>query len=83
MIKKRIVDCMVEVFGVPVASINETTSQKSLEEWDSLHHLNLIVELEMVFDVSFEPEEIAQMITFSEVLAMIERKMNNAAVQPE
>jgi acyl carrier protein len=83
MIKKRTIECMVRVFDVPAESINETTSQKNLDKWDSLNHLNLMIELEEEFDISFEPEEIAQMITFLEIVAMIERKMDDAAVQPE
>lgn len=42
-------------------SINENTTQKNCPTWDSLHHLNVAVELEDAFDVSLEPEEIAEM----------------------
>lgn len=41
--------------------VNEDISQRSCVQWDSLNHLNLIVELEEVFEVSFEPEDIAEM----------------------
>lgn len=41
--------------------IGDGTSQENCAAWDSLHHLNLIIELEVEFDVSFEPEEIAAM----------------------
>ena len=41
-------------------------------KWDSLNHLNLIVELEDEFNVSFEPEDIAEMKS----LDIIETKLN-------
>ena len=40
-----------------------------------MNHLNLIVELEMEFGISFEPEEIAKMQTFDEVVGIIKSKV--------
>lgn len=48
-------------------TVNETCSQSNCEKWDSLHHINLISELEDEFDVEFEPEEIAEMRDFTSV----------------
>ena len=44
-----------------INDLDATCSQTTCEAWDSLHHLNLVVELEDAFDVTFEPEEIAAM----------------------
>lgn len=55
--------------------VDENTSQKNCSQWDSLHHLNLIIELEMEFDVSFEPEEIAEMKSVSEIEAKLKFKL--------
>jgi acyl carrier protein len=52
--------------------VMEDISQKTCETWDSLHHLSLIIELEMEFNVSFEPEDIAEMKSLDD----IERKLN-------
>lgn len=67
--KKRIIESVSQVLNI---AADENTSQKTCAEWDSLRHLNLIVELEMEFDVSFEPEEIAQMTS----VVSIERVLN-------
>lgn len=56
-------------------NIDENTNQCNCEKWDSLHHLNLIVELEDEFDVEFEPEEIAEMKSFDAVKRMLESKL--------
>ena len=47
--------------------VNDETNQQNCEMWDSLHHLNLVVELEMEFDVSFEPEEIGTMTSLKKI----------------
>ena len=51
--------------------LNSDCSQKNCENWDSLHHLNLIVSLEEEFEMEFEPEEIAKMTDFNAVKNMI------------
>ena len=55
-------------------AIDTATDQHNCDKWDSLHHLNLIVELEDAFDMEFEPEEIAEMKSFEAVKKAIESK---------
>ena len=53
---------IVEIISQTLAiEINANTSQSTCEQWDSLRHLNIIIALEDAFDLSFEPEEIADM----------------------
>jgi acyl carrier protein len=58
------------------ADVNDNTSQDNCASWDSLHHLNLIIELEEEFDVSFEPEEIAKMKSIDVIERMIKSKIS-------
>lgn len=55
--------------------VTNETSQSNCDAWDSLHHLNFIVELEMEFDISLEPEEIAEMKSLAKVEEIIKSKM--------
>lgn len=55
-------------------TIDKTTSTENCEAWDSMAQLNLIVELEAEFNVSFEPEEIAEMISFDAIKNMLVKK---------
>ena len=63
--KEKIVEIMKRVFQVE--TLPENPSQANVEPWDSLRHLNLIIELEMEFDTEFEPEQIAQMKSLQEI----------------
>ncbi|UKI43864.1 MAG: acyl carrier protein [Porphyromonadaceae bacterium] len=49
--------------------------KKPAKNWDSLHHLMLISELEDAFGVEFDPEEMAEMKTFAQVKSTLESKM--------
>ncbi|MCX6272522.1 MAG: acyl carrier protein [Bacteroidetes bacterium] len=55
--------------------IPDDISQKNCQNWDSLRHLNLIVELETEFDVSIEPEEIAEMKTLQDIVRILQSKL--------
>jgi len=69
--KQKIKEIAAQVFETQV---NDDTNQDNCENWDSLRHLNFIIELETEFDVSFEPEEIAAMTSLSIVESMIQQK---------
>lgn len=71
--EERIIEIMRQVFNTE--DISAATDQNNCEKWDSLHHLNLIVELENEFEVEFEPEEIADMKSFSAVKKIIGAKI--------
>jgi acyl carrier protein len=70
--KERIKKTVSQVLKTDV---DDNTSQYNCASWDSLHHLNLIIELEVEFDVSFEPEEIAQMKSINAIEQMIKTKI--------
>lgn len=70
--EEQIIAIMKRVFHTE--EVTPATSQSNCEKWDSLHHLDLIVELEDAFDMEFEPEEIAEMKNFEAVRKMIESK---------
>lgn len=72
--EQKIREIMAEVFEVPVDQLKGSFTQHDIENWDSLHHLNLIVELESAFDVSYEPEEIGEMNTFEKIVSTTKRK---------
>ncbi len=69
--REKIINIVSRVFEIEV---NKNTDQKNCAAWDSLRHLNLIIELEDEFNISFEPEEIAQMKSILEIENIILKK---------
>ena len=72
--KDQIRKIMADVFQVDESQLKENFTQEEVTNWDSLRHLNLIVELEEAFNVSYEPEEIAEMTSFEKVLELTQIK---------
>jgi acyl carrier protein len=69
---QQILEILKRVFKLD--TVDNTCSQATCDKWDSLNHLNLIVELEDEFDMEFEPEEIAEMKSFEAVKKVIASK---------
>lgn len=69
----RILDVLKRTFNID--SIDKTCSQRTCEKWDSMGQLNLVVELEMEFDISLEPEEIGEMKCFEDIVRILKNKL--------
>ena len=72
-IKQRIKTVISRIFEINV--VPDDISQKNCEKWDSLRHLNLVVELESEFGISIEPEEIAVMKTMQDIISIVSAKI--------
>lgn len=72
--EQKILELMRTVFQTE--GLDETCSQNNCRKWDSMNHLNLVVELEMAFGVSLEPEEIAMMRSYDDVVRIIKNKLS-------
>ena len=70
--EERLLAVMRRVFETPC--LDTDCSQTNCKKWDSMNHLNLIVELEIEFGVSFEPEEIARMVDYAAVREILKAK---------
>jgi len=62
---ERIKKVMAQIFGVAQSAIGDDASPGSIEQWDSLRHMNLIVGLEEEFDLRFPDECISEMVSFN------------------
>ncbi len=69
----KVLEILKNVFELE--NVDETCSQKTCEKWDSMNHLNLVVELETEFDVTLEPEEIGEMKSYDEIVKILKSKL--------
>jgi len=62
-----------DILGIPADKISAVSSPETIESWDSVQHLNLVLALEEKFGVQFEPEDIEQMKNIGAVAALVEK----------
>jgi len=60
--------------GVPLEEINDNSSPDSIEAWESLSHINLILALESEFSVSLDPEDVMEMQSVSLIRTILDEK---------
>mgnify|MGYP005690285923 CR=1 FL=1 len=73
-IKQNIKEVMSLVLEIPNENIDDGSSPDTIESWDSLRHMNLIVALEEKFKIQFTDEEIVEMMSFSIIESIINGK---------
>jgi acyl carrier protein len=76
-LKEKILNAMSLVFEVPMNEINEDSSTDSIESWDSLRQLNLILALEEEFGISIPDEEVGNMVNYKIVFLMVSDALKN------
>jgi acyl carrier protein len=67
-----------DLFEVPLEQVLSHSSPATIDNWDSLHHLNLVLGLEGEFGVQFSPEEIAKMQTVESIAWLVQNKLSRA-----
>jgi acyl carrier protein len=67
-----------DILGVPAARLTSDSSPDTVESWDSVQHLNLVLALEERFGLQLSPEEIEQMKALGAISALIETKLRSA-----
>lgn len=72
--EEKIKSIMANVFQMKVEKFPKVIRQSNIKNWDSLRHLNLIIELEEAFDATFEPEDIAEMTSMDKIIEIINKQ---------
>lgn len=65
------------IFEINESQINKNISVDTLQEWDSLNHMKLIIAVEEEFNIEFNDEEIVENISYSEIKNTIMKKIKN------
>ena len=70
----RLVDTLMRVFDLDPASITSDMSPRTIPAWDSVGHINLVLELEEVFGVRFSSDEIPELNTVGRLQEAVARR---------
>jgi acyl carrier protein len=64
-----------DIFNLPMEAVTTESSPNTIENWDSLQHVNLVLALEQHFNVQFVPEEITEMSNIKLIAKLMEEKL--------
>jgi len=71
--EKRLREILVKVLLTDEAKINDGTSQRDLETWDSMAHLMLVSEVESAFGVMMSDEDITGIKTVGDLKSVLRK----------
>ena len=64
---------LAEVFDTDVANVKEDFSKETVDNWDSIHQLNIIAVLEETFDVRLDPEDIVELTSYEKGIEILKK----------
>jgi acyl carrier protein len=71
---ERLAALFAEVLRVPVETIQETTSPRTLPAWDSLRHVELVVAVENAYRVRFSGAEVLSLQSLETFRTLLQKK---------
>lgn len=72
--KDRVIKIVSQVMNVPIEKLNDDSSPDTVENWDSLKHMNLILALEEKFAITFLDDEVVEMLSVRKIVEILEKK---------
>jgi acyl carrier protein len=73
-VKARLEAVFRDIFEDPTLVIHESTTAHDIEAWDSLTHIDLIVEVERTFAIKLSTGEVRGLKNVGDFIALIVRK---------
>jgi len=71
---EKIREILAKTFRVKIADITDKTTINDIDTWDSLTHMELVVNLEEGLGIEFDGDEIAEMISVEVIEKIISEK---------
>lgn len=73
--KEQVRRVIAAILEIPESSVNDSSSPDTLEGWDSVNHINIILAMEQEFSLTFTDEEIVEMLSFELIVEVIKEKI--------
>ena len=68
----KLKEVLSNVLGVSIEEINDDSSPDSLDQWDSLSHIKLVMAIESEFEVELSPEDSMDMLSVKLIRMILE-----------
>ena len=70
--EKIIIGIIAKILEVDIEEVELDTAIGDLPEWDSIHHLQIIAELEKEFGIKYAQEDLAELEDVSDLISLTE-----------
>jgi acyl carrier protein len=73
-LNSRLEKVIREVFPIEAETIDENWTSDDIPDWDSVGHLNLIMEIEKEFDIKIEIEEMFEVEKLGDIIPILQKR---------
>ena len=70
--EEKFMSTVAEILETDISELSMDIEYKNFEKWDSLHMMNLVMELEEVFDTSIPLEKLAGVKKLSDLYVLVQ-----------
>jgi acyl carrier protein len=77
-ITEKLTNVFREVFADKTIMLHEEMTADDVDEWDSLSHVNLMIAIELAFDIEFKQNEIQNFENVGALLENIKEKLSES-----
>jgi acyl carrier protein len=74
MTNQRLFEVISKIMNVPVELVNEDSSPRNIEKWDSLSQMKLIFAVEEEFEIEFSDDEYVSLDNAAAFISAIQNK---------
>tara|TARA_B100000315_G_scaffold114755_1_gene105259 strand:+ start:233 stop:469 length:237 start_codon:yes stop_codon:yes gene_type:complete len=74
-VKSDVITIISKTFSVPEDSLNVNSGPEDINLWDSLGQLNLISNIEEHFGLTFDYDELFEVISVESIINILQRKL--------
>lgn len=72
--EEQVLDILKKNLGID--SIDETISRQNCVKWDSLAHINIIIELESTFNITLKSDDIGKIQSYEDIVSILKDRTN-------
>lgn len=73
-LNSRLEKVIREVFPIEAETIDENWTSDDIPDWDSVGHLNLIMEIEKEFNIKIEIEEMFEVEKLGDIIPILQKR---------
>jgi acyl carrier protein len=72
--EQKLRELLSKIFEVPLNAISENASPDTIETWDSLRHMNLVVALEQAFNVELSDDQVVEILSYKLIKIVLQER---------
>jgi acyl carrier protein len=73
MVPMTLEEVVSQVLRCSITDVNDDTSTRTVASWDSLRHIEVVMELEEAFGIAFPPMQAAAMTSVSAIRRVLQQ----------